>query len=253
MTNNTTEDILKKRMTDDLFTTLGNITRKSLSYTLLEKLIDLIMDGTLKPGFTFPNEKEMYKHLGVSRSTLRETYTALMAMGFISRTKAGTKVNNNAQIIASVPLNYMFKKSELQYIYEFRSMLETQCAQLAALRADDEAIQKLADIIDEMRTSGSNHDIDSLTRLDLKFHSHIASTTGNPLLKNTLIAVTDEYENSAYTGYCLDQRIIDQSINFHQQIYDAIKARDAELARIRMQSHINNIYQVLEKVSLEST
>lgn len=252
MPNSNTEKLLKQRMTDDLFSTLGSITRKSLSYTLLEKMMDMITDGTLKPGFTFPNENEMCKQLGVSRSTLRETYTALMAMGFITRTKAGTRVNNNAQIISSVPLNYMFKKSELQYIYEFRSMLETQCAQLAAKRADDVSIQQLADIIDEMRVKGEEHDIDALTKLDLKFHSQIAAASGNPLLKNTLIAVTNEYENSAYAGYCLDQSIIDQSINFHENIYKAIKARDPELARIRMQSHINNIYQVLEQVTLES-
>jgi GntR family transcriptional repressor for pyruvate dehydrogenase complex len=250
MPNKSPVEFLNQHMTNDLFATLGNITKKSISNALLENFIDLIMGETLKPGFTFPNENEMCMRLGVGRSTLRETYTALMAMGFITRTKAGTTVNNNKQIIASVPLNYMLKNSELQDIYEFRNMLETQCAHLASKRASEESINTLAKIIEDMRVKAAEHDIDALAELDVKFHFEIASSVGNTLIKNTLVAVTNEFEHSAYTGYCLDQSIIEQSIDFHQQIYEAIKNHDAELARFKMQAHIKNIYYVLQKVSL---
>lgn len=250
MLNKSPEELLNQHMTNDLFATLGSITKKSISNVLLEKFVELIMDGTLKPGFTFPNENVMCRRMGIGRSTLRETYTALKAMGFITRTKAGTTVNNNKQIIASVPLNYMFKNSELQDIYEFRNMLETQCAQIASMRASEDSINTMANIIKEMRIKGAEHDIDALTELDVKFHFEIASSVGNPLIKNTLVAVTNEFEHSAYAGYCLDQSIIEQSIDFHQQIYEAIKNHDAELARFKMQAHIKNIYYVLQKVSL---
>lgn len=251
MLNRSSKEILHQNMVNDLFTTLGSITKKSISNVLLEKFIELITEGTLKPGFTFPNENEMCKRLGVGRSTIRETYTALNAMGFITRTKAGTTVNNNKQIIASVPLKYMFKNSELQDIYEFRNMLETQCAQLASIRASEESINTMAKIIEEMRINCAAHDIDALTELDVKFHFEIASSVGNPLIINTLIAVTNEFEHSASAGYYLDQSVIDQSIDFHQQIYEAIKNHDAELARFKMQAHIKNIYYVLQKVSLD--
>lgn len=252
MFDTSTSELLSKRMSNDLFANLENFTKKSISYALLEKFIDMIMDETLKPGFTFPNENDMCKKLGVGRSTLRETYTALMAMGFITRTKAGTKVNDNKKIIASVPLNYMFKNSELQHIYEFRNMLETQSAQMASLQASEESIETMATIIEEMREKGAQHDIASLTELDVKFHFQIASSVGNPLIKNTLVAVTNEFEHSAYSGYCLDQSIIEKSIDFHQQIYEAIKKHDPELARLKMHAHIKDIYQVLQKVSLQN-
>jgi GntR family transcriptional repressor for pyruvate dehydrogenase complex len=239
-------------MTNELFTTLGDITKKSMSNILLEKFIELIMEGKLKPGFTFPNENDMCKRIGVGRSTLRETYTALKAMGFITRTKAGTTVNNNRQIISSVPLNFMFRNSDLKDIYEFRNMLETQCAQIASLRASQESINRMGEIIELMRLKAAENDIKSLTELDVKFHFEIASSVGNPLIKNTLFAVTNEFEQSAYAGYRYDQSVIEQSIDFHQQIFEAIKNHDPELARFKMQAHINNIYYVLQKVFSET-
>lgn len=246
-------EALNDRMTNNLFENLQNFTKKSISYALLEKLIDMIMDETIKPGFTFPNENDMCKILGVGRSTLRETYTALMAMGFITRTKAGTTVNDNKRIITSVPLKYIFKNSELQDIYEFRTMLETQSAQLAATKASEDSIEMMSQIIDQMREKGARRDIDALTHLDTSFHFLIATSTGNALIKNTLAAVTHEFEHSAYSGYCLDASIILKSIDFHEQIFQAIKNRDPELAKVKMHAHIKDIYGVLQRVSYEGS
>lgn len=240
---------LNSRIANDLFSNLQNFTKKSISYALLEKLIDMIMDETIKPGFTFPNENEMCKQLGVGRSTLRETYTALMAMGFITRTKAGTTVNDNKRIITSVPLKYIFKNSELQDICEFRTMLETQSAQLAATKASEESVEMMGQIIEQMREKGAARDIEALTHLDTSFHFMIATSTGNALIKNTLAAVDHEFEQSAYSGYCLGESVILKSIDFHVQIYDAIKKRDPELARVKMHAHIKDIYGVLQRAS----
>lgn len=176
-----------------------------------------------------------------------------MAMGFITRNKSGTVVNGKNQILKSVPLNYMFKNSELQDICEFRNMLETQCAQIASTRASDEAINRMTSVIEEMKIKAKENDIEALTKLDQKFHFEIAASVNNPIISNTLAAVTDEYEHTAYLGYCLGEKIIDQSIEFHEQILDAIKKHDPELAHFRMQAHIKNIYWVLQNITLENS
>lgn len=238
-------------MTNSLFSGLGNTAKKNLSTTLLDKIIEMIMDETLKPGFVFPNENEMCRQLGIGRSTLRETYTALAAMGFITRTKAGTTVNDNRKIISSVPLKYIFKNSELDEIMEFRIMLEAQNAFLAARYADDQAIEEMEKILEDMKNNAGS-DIDRLSKLDFNFHFSIAMATNNSLLKNTLAAVANELERSAYSGFYIDpETTIKNSVEFHEQVVAAIKAHDPQTAKRAMRAHIKNIYTVLRKVMLE--
>lgn len=249
MANKNTIDALNKQMTDDLFTGMKSITKQSITYALLEKLIDMIMAETLKPGYTFPNENEMCKQLGIGRSTLRETYTALMAMGFITRTKAGTSVNDRMTIASAMPLRYIFKKSEINDVMDFRSMLESQTAYLAAQLANSSFIDELQSILNKMKKCAETNDIENLSKLDFDFHLTIALASGNPLLSKTLSAIASELERSAYSGYHLDPSIIEKSLEFHQNILDAIKAHDPSQAKLAMRTHIKDIYTVFRRIS----
>lgn len=249
MVNKNSKELLNQQMTDDLFSGIKNIAKQSITYVLLDRLIDMIMDETLKPGYTFPNENEMCKQLGIGRSTLRETYTALMAMGFITRTKAGTTVNDRMSIASAIPLRYIFKKSEINDIMDFRSMLESQTAYLAAQRANDSYIEEMQNILNKMKHCAENNDIDSLSKLDFDFHLTIALASGNPLLSKTLSAIATELEHSAYSGYHLDPSIIDKSLEFHQNILDAIIAHDPSQAKLAMRTHIKDIYTVFRRIS----
>ncbi|MBC8535376.1 FadR/GntR family transcriptional regulator [Feifania hominis] len=240
-----------EKMTQDMYTNLDSVTKKSITSTLLDKLTDLIMDETLKPGYVFPNENEMCKQLGIGRSTLRETQSALAAMGFITRTKAGTTVNDRLRIISSIPLRYIFKNSDLDEIMEYRIMLESQNAYLAAKFADDRAIEDMEGIIAEMRENAGS-DVTRLSQLDFNFHFAIATATNNSLLKNTLAAVAGELERSSYSGYYINPtKTISTSIDFHEQILSAIRAHDQTRAKHAMRNHIKDIYTNLRKVMYE--
>ena len=59
---------LNQQMTSDLYNNLSEVTKRSLTGTLLERLIDMIMNETLKPGYTFPNENDLCRQLGISRT-----------------------------------------------------------------------------------------------------------------------------------------------------------------------------------------
>lgn len=251
MPQNTLVQRLNEQMTNEMFEHLSVAAKKGVTATLLDKLTEMIMDETLQPGYVFPNENDMCKQLGISRSTLREAYTALSAMGFITRTKVGTTVNPMRQIVSSIPLRYLFRKSDLDEIMEYRIMLESQTAYLAAKYADDVTIQELEKIIEEMRANAGS-DVTRLTQLDINFHFTIAMASNNSLLKNTLAAVTNELERSAYSGYNIDpDTTIANSIKFHGLILDAIRAHDPKRARQAMRSHVRDIYTVLMRKMLD--
>lgn len=239
---------LNDQMTSAMYSHLGEVTKKSLSSTLLDNLIEMIMNETLKPGYAFPNENDMCRQLGIGRGTLREVYAALSAMGFITRSKSGTTVNPTRQIIASVPLRYLFRHSDLDEIMEYRIMLETQTAFLSAKYADDAIIQELEGILGEMKHNGSS-DVNRLSQLDINFHFTIAMASNNSLLKNTLAAVTNELERSSYSGYYIDPKTtIANSIMYHEQVLAAIRDHDQKRARQAMRAHIMDIYTVLRRV-----
>lgn len=248
MNNSTLARELNDQMTDSLYSYLGEVTKKSITNTVLDKLIEMIMDETLKPGYSFPNENDMCRQLGIGRSALREAYTALAAMGFITRTKSGTTVNPMRQIVSSIPLRYILRRSDPDEIMEYRIMLESQTAFLAAKYADDAAIRELESIIKEMHQN-SGSDIARLSQLDINFHFTIAVASNNNLLKNTLAAVTNELEHSSYSGYNIDpDNSIRKSIDYHEQIFVAIAAHDQKAAKRAMRNHIIDIYTSLRRI-----
>lgn len=56
---------------------MDEISRVSLSAIVAGKLAAQILDGTYKPGFQLPAERDLIKQFGISRSTLREALKAL--------------------------------------------------------------------------------------------------------------------------------------------------------------------------------
>ena len=56
---------------------MDEISRKSLSEIVAGKLAAQVLDGTYKPGYQLPAERDLIKQFGISRSTLREALKAL--------------------------------------------------------------------------------------------------------------------------------------------------------------------------------
>ena len=127
---------------------------------------------------------------------------------------------------------------ELNEMYEYRGELEAFCAELAARRwgdvADLERVSELARTKYETRNRSS---YEKFIEADTEFHIGIANLTRNRLL---LRAVTDVR--------CHMERIMYAAIDIgyygevpareHTQIVEAIRKRDASLARRHMYDHI---------------
>jgi len=68
--------------------------RRNISDVIFRRIRDAIISGELPPGYVFPNENELCKKLNIGRSSLREAYSPLETLKLISRSKAGTYVND---------------------------------------------------------------------------------------------------------------------------------------------------------------
>jgi len=226
---------------------------------LSQRIAKMVLAGDLTPGYTFPNENVLCKHLAVGRSTLREAYTTLSALGYITRNKRGTYVNDQAHIISSTPLNKTLRRSGKSEFVEFRLMLETETAKLAARRASKEDIATFVRINNQLGSElrKDNVDIDKITRLDIDFHMDIAKAAHNILFAETMTSVAQVWAEDIKENFeTINQHpLLQKALLQHRLIIDAISDRNEELAIAAMRNHVetNSYYHHgLPRIKVES-
>jgi len=215
--------------------------RRNAADVLAERFRDLIIQGEIEAGYVFPNENDFCKELCVSRSTLREAYKALETTGFIKRVKGhGTVVNDFYDISKSAPFEVSVKMSAFDDLIEFREMIESELAKLAAERATESNIEKIKEALFKMKENAS--DISKLTYYDTKFHMEIAYASNNKLLIHTMKNVEAAFSEGVYNAFQVDTTAnIEQAIIYHTNILNAIEQRDAAKAQELMRMHIRSV------------
>ena len=202
---------------------------------------DMILDGRLRPGDRLPSERALSEALGVSRPTVREALRSLGAMNIVeTRHGSGTFVTSLSVEELLRPLQFALALSDfaLEHLFEVRLMLEPGAAALAARRADELELELLRDCA--RRGMATDLDPDELVRIDVERHGTIAGAARNPLIQRLLASIATLAEESrAYTvrlpGVAL------RTAGEHDQIVEAIGARDPERARAAMIAHITRI------------
>lgn len=77
---------------------IGPVAHNTLARSVAERLLNLIADGTIKPGAKMPSERDLMDRLKVGRSTVREALQSLAAVNIVEiRAGIGTFVNPNAK------------------------------------------------------------------------------------------------------------------------------------------------------------
>jgi len=108
-----------------------------LADSVASELEKRILEGALKPGDRLPSERELALSLGVSRPSLREAMQKLVSKGLLStRHGGGTYVTDRLEAHFTDPWQDMLKGNPMLHrdMLEFRQMLESQAASLAADR-----------------------------------------------------------------------------------------------------------------------
>jgi GntR family transcriptional regulator, transcriptional repressor for pyruvate dehydrogenase complex len=205
---------------------------------VVARVSELIKTAQLKAGDRLPPERELSKQLGVSRPSLRAGLRALSSMGVLkSRQGAGTFVSDGPPTLDSEPLRLLaaLHGFSFDHMFETRSILEVGAAGLAAENATSDQLATLADEIAEMYASLG--DPQEYLVHDIRFHRAVAEASNNPTLA-TLVEMVSAvmYERRRETI----ERAHDfsESLELHQQVYRAIRARQPEEARSAMREHI---------------
>jgi GntR family transcriptional repressor for pyruvate dehydrogenase complex len=200
----------------------------------------LIERGELRPGDRLPAERHLAARLGVSRPSVRAGLRALSAMGVVQpRHGSGTYIPDGPPVLGSEPLSFLaalhgFTGLEM---YEARRILEVGAAGLAAERASDEQLAKLAEDVEALYGAIESPQV-FLVR-DINFHRSVAAASGNPIVASLMEMVSAlYYDRRRQTAERASERDLRDAAEAHRRIYDAIRQRDADAARRAMNEHL---------------
>lgn len=228
----------------------------SLKQACIERLEGMILSGGLKPGEKLPSERDFAAALGVSRPVLHEALVDLEAKGLVSiLPRRGVVINDFRQsgslAVLSSLLNYNngALAPEFQHsLLAMRILVERETARLAAVNATPDQIEGLRRVLqDEIATSRS--DATRLTELDFTFHIQLATASANlvyPLILNSFRNIYIHF-TAAFFRQRADTAVIDEVIQYHQRLIDAIANRQpGEAAAVTEEMLVRGEQQLLE-------
>jgi len=223
---------------------IPQIERKKVSSQLIEQLKELIKKGTFPPKSKLPSEKDLAKMFGVSRSPIREALSVLEASGLVeSRQGEGTFVKeiHLANMLDSVTFD-MIEIEQVYNLLEMRTVLETEAAAFAALRATEDDLVKIKSALDEIAENMVD-DYSIGSEADFQFHHEIVSASHNPFILQSIENLKDLYKRSL--NYSLKRNVglrekREQIYQEHLKIYESIYNKDAAAAAYHMKRHLNN-------------
>lgn len=214
------------------------IVQKRVSDEVLDQIKENIISGEWAPGAKIPGEIELTGLFGVSRVSIREAINRLVGMGILSiRRGEGTYVSEilpRDYMNALLPI-LMIDNASLAEMLEFRAIVEIESARLAALRATQQDIGRMQDILENMEKSKGDHK--KFAAEDLNFHTALALATHNSVVMKVNAIMHDMLRTAMEE--IVDHTGFDDGLYYHGRILDAIIAKNEKLSVETMREHIN--------------
>ena len=209
---------------------------------LADKVADSIYkmiktENKFEAGEKLPNENEMSKMFGVSRTTLMESVKILATAGVLEIKRGrGTFVSKNIVNVDKTELeNINSYKIKLVDLFEVRLAIEPEVAFWAAQRATDDEIAE----IEKRGLAVEKTLIMHKDRTDdeLLFHKSIAEAAHNEFMIELLPMIFKAIERGVAISEQITE-ISDDTLYDHRSIVRFLKRRDAEGARTAMRLHL---------------
>lgn len=217
-----------------------------ISDTIFEELKGRIIAGEWKPGERIPSENKLCQLSGASRVSVRAAIQKLSSLGLVQSKKGGgtfvCELSGEQHLNSVIPYFALSRPDRLSML-EFRRIIEVEGAALAAQRADSEQIAAMHLATKKMAEAKTTQEI---TQYDLEFHYLIMQGSRNSILIKVFEILRDTYfallrENVTQLG--------STGAAYHQMITVAIESRDAELARLLMEKHLNNTIHAMSRLN----
>ncbi|WP_042454050.1 GntR family transcriptional regulator [Neobacillus dielmonensis] len=210
-----------------------------------EFIKEQIILGKFEPGMRL-GEETLAKELNLSRTPIREAIKQLEAEGLVIPLKRGVGVRS-------------FTKEDIRQIYDLRTLLESYAASQAAIHRTEDDLLELENA-NEQYEQAINHAVSldmtgirKIVNVNQKFHEAVVAASNNNhlyfhLSKVVVIPIVFR------SFYWYNDFQLQQSLEVHKIIFEAIKNKEPERARIAMHEHIfqgrDNVLKHLDDIEI---
>jgi len=211
------------------------IRRQGLHDAVADRIRGQIVEGRLEPGARL-NERVLCEQMGVSRTPMREAIKKLAGEGLIR-----LEPNRGAII-------HRLTRDEVAAAFEVMAQLESLSGQLAAERATDEEVARVAQLHAEMERAHRASDLPAYYRLNAQIHTAFNQAARNPVLEDVFRSVNVRLQSLRFRSN-LDQKKWDAAVREHADMVAALQARDGALLGKLLRDHLNHKRDIVLKLS----
>ena len=221
------------------------IPRNKVYHTVAKQLERHIAEN-LKAGDLLPSERHLAEMLEVSRGSVRDAIRSLEAMGLLEpRQGIGTVVRQHEFASADRLTDALRDKRKLvAELIDVRRMIEPHLVARAALRASDEELAGMEQILDRQDAKVRRGEL--AVEEDSEFHYSIALACNNSAVLK-VVDVLMELLRDARRDSFLGKGRQEKSLAGHRRIVSALKRRDPKAAERAMDHHLEEIENIVLK------
>jgi DNA-binding GntR family transcriptional regulator len=192
-----------------------------LSGSVAAHLREQIISGKLKTG-DFLRIDSIANEMGFSTTPVREGLLMLQSEAFVRLLpRRGFVVNS-------------FSQGDLRDIFWAQAVVAGELAARAAQKMSKDGLARMMQLVDEEKRAFESGD-ERVVRLGHEFHRHINLTADSPRLALLLGGLAKQLPNRFYASI---EGHLNDSIQYHPIIADAIRMKDSDAVRSMMYRHI---------------
>lgn len=203
---------------------VARVEARTLKANVTDILRQLIVEGTLAPGSEF-NQAQIAEQLGVSRGPIREALGQLEQEGLVQ------SIPYKGVIITPLTRTY------IEELYSVRTALELLGLDRSIERMTDAEINHLDAIVEQMRATARNNDLNRLVEVDLRFHEYLLEQAHHELALKLWRMLEVGIRRCLRTRHQI-YTFLDEVVGSHPTLITAIRERNKELAKQIMRDHI---------------
>ncbi|MBQ9059108.1 MAG: FadR family transcriptional regulator [Atopobiaceae bacterium] len=213
---------------------LNTLRSRNISEVIIDRIVNSILSGELRPGEKLPPEDEFAERLGVGRSSIREAMKILEAMGIVEIRRAdGTYIVDEftEQMMNPLLLGMLMAEKSSEDICEFKLLIQAiafkEIARCSGFVPFDSCIA-LLDEIEQGRATDDEQLCSMLSSVEL----HLAEGIPNPLIREL-------YKKSVQIAFYLLLQVLQSApqqtqlslTTFYRDAIAALESRDEKLLR----------------------
>ncbi len=197
---------------------------RALYEEVAELLRQRIFRRELEPG-SWIDETRLAEEYGISRTPLREALKVLATEGLVTM-----KMRRGAYVTE-------VSEQDMTEVYHLLALLESDAAGVVAQSASEAQLRELQTLHQEL--AGAVADRDRFFAVNERFHTRLLEIAGNKW-RNQMVADLRKVMKLNRQQSLLKSGRIEESLQDHARVLDALLARDASMASQRMQAHFRN-------------